>query len=282
MTAVKDYLELVRRHQRPLQFSELTFRGQAFFSQKHFNHIWDQIDPQLTLSDQLVKLKNHFIRLLKQRIAKIAKSDWLTKELDTLDRQQIHRLLGRKTIDDFADTDDYDRYLARQLAKQRLRIVYDALYNNLMIDFTNQYTDFLAEVDLLNRVDRQSISQDFQNQLEYHHFPLAHTAPYLYLRDLITGRGQNRDFQYVFIDEMQDYPLSLLIYLKHTFPNAQFTVIGDSEQALFRPLEAPQTLLARVSDALSAQHPTLVNLQQSYRSTYEITKLATSLLPDGD
>ena len=190
--------------------------------------------------------------------------------------------MGSKSIDDFEDTAAYDRYLARQLAKQRLRIVYYALYNNLMIDFPNQYTDFLQWIDLPVAIDRQALIQSFQHQLEFHHFPLSHTAPYLYLRDLLTGRGQNRNFQYVFIDEMQDYPLSLLIYFKHTFPKAQFTVIGDSEQALFRPLEAPQVLLKRVSKSLQAQHSTLVNLQQSYRSTYEITQLATSLLPDGD
>lgn len=282
MAAVQDYLALIRQHQRSLQFIDVTFNGRPFFSQKHFQHIWDQIDPQLKLQDQLVKLKNHFIRLLKQRITKIAQSDWLTKELDTLNRQQIQRLLGSKSIDDFEDTAAYDRYLARQIAKQRLRIVYDTLYNNLMIDFPNQYTDFLQWIDLPVAIDRQALIQSFQHQLEFHHFPLSHTAPYLYLRDLLTGRGQNRNFQYVFIDEMQDYPLSLLIYFKHTFPKAQFTVIGDSEQALFRPLEAPQVLLKRVSKSLQAQHSTLVNLQQSYRSTYEITKLATSLLPDGD
>ena len=282
MTAVQDYLTLIRQHQRSLQFIDVTFNGRTFFSKKHFQHIWDQIDPQLKLQDQLVKLKNHFIRILKQRITKIAQSDWLTKELDTLNRQQIQRLLGSKSIDNFKDTAAYDRYLARQLAKQRLRIVYDALYNNLMIDFPNQYTDFLQWIDLPASIHRQELIQSFQHQLEFHHFPLAHTAPSLYLRDLLTGRGQNRNFQYVFIDEMQDYPLSLLIYLKYTFPKAQFTVIGDSEQALFRPLEAPQVLLKRVSKSLQAQHPTLVNLQQSYRSTYEITQLATSLLPDGD
>lgn len=182
MTAVQDYLTLIRQHQRPLQFIDVTFNGRTFFSQKHFQHIWDQIDPQLKLQDQLVKLKNHFIRILKQRITKIAQSDWLTKELDTLNRQQIQRLLGSKSIENFKDTAAYDRYLARQLAKQRLRIVYDALYNNLMIDFPNQYTDFLQWIDLPASIHRQELIQSFQHQLEFHHFPLAHTAlTYIYV-----------------------------------------------------------------------------------------------------
>ena len=73
-----------------------------------------------------------------------------------------------------------------------------------------------------------------------------------------------------------------MIYLKHAFPDAKFTVIGDAEQALFKPLELPETLLNRVGDALAAKHPRLIALRRSYPSTFEITTFAKSLLPDGD
>lgn len=61
----------------------------------------------------------------------------------------------------------------------------------------------------------------FQDEIEYHRLELMHAAPLMYLRDLISGTGQNRSFQYVFIDEMQDYSIAMLIYLKHAFPQAK-------------------------------------------------------------
>ncbi len=109
-----------------------------------------------------------------------------------------------------------------------------------------------------------------------------HAAPLMYLRDLISGTGQNRSFQYVFIDEMQDYSIAMLIYLKHAFPQAKFTVLGDSEQALFKPLQLPEELLNKLSEVLKAKRPNLIALRRSYRSTTEITNFAKALLPDGD
>ena len=109
-----------------------------------------------------------------------------------------------------------------------------------------------------------------------------HAAPLMYLRDLVSGTGQNRSFQYVFIDEMQDYSTAMLVYLRHAFPQAKFTVLGDSEQALFKPLQLPEELLNRLSKVLQAKRPNLIALRRSYRSTTEITNFAKALLPDGD
>ena len=81
---------------------------------------------------------------------------------------------------------------------------------------------------------------------------------------------------------MQDYSVAMMIYLRHAFPRAKFTVLGDSEQALFKPLELPEHLLNRLSQTMDAKHPNLISLRRSYRSTKEITDFAKSLLPDGD
>ena len=123
---------------------------------------------------------------------------------------------------------------------------------------------------------------NYSNELEMHRLEMMHAAPLMYLRDLLMGTGQNHSFKYVFIDEMQDYSVAMMIYLHHAFPGAKFTVLGDSEQALFKPLELPEQLLERLSKTLVAKHPNLISLRRSYRSTKEITDFAKALLPDGD
>lgn len=128
----------------------------------------------------------------------------------------------------------------------------------------------------------QQIIANFKQEIEYHQISLMYCTSLLYLRDLVTGSGQNRQLEYVFIDEMQDYSIAALIYLKHVFPKAKFTILGDSEQALFKEIEPPHQLLDRLSTALKAKKPNLIVLNRSYRSTTEITNFAKSLLPDGD
>lgn len=102
----------------------------------------------------------------------------------------------------------------------------------------------------------------------------------LYLRDLLTGGGKNRSIEHLFIDEMQDYSMATMIYLKHAFPNAKLTLLGDSEQALFNPLEEPKSLLQRLNESLQIKNCRIIELNTSYRSTKQITDFMKSLLPN--
>ena len=52
---------------------------------------------------------------------------------------------------------------------------------------------------------------NYSNELEMHRLAMMHAAPLMYLRDLLMGSGQNHSFKYVFIDEMQDYSVAMMI-----------------------------------------------------------------------
>ena len=286
MQAVIDYCQQVQDGQYELFFRDITFRQQTFFSAQHVADIFARQPAAMSIPDRLVRTKNRLIRELQARTRTEANKDWLQKELNDLTRLQISRLMGKHHLDDFKDEQAMNRYLARRLAHERLRIVADAIYNNYFLNFNAQYQNFLGNNHGWGKqIDDELIAaliKDFQHDWEYHRLKLVHAAPLMLLRDLITGEGQNHDFQYVFIDEMQDYSPAMLMYFRHVFANAKFTILGDSEQALFYPLSLPEALLQRLSRELHAKHPRLITLRQSYRSTYEITSFAKSLLPDGD
>ena len=270
---------------RCLSPDDIRFNGQVFFSADHVKDLYKELPLTMAPADKLVQLKNKLIRELQRRVKDEAKKDWVAKELDSLDLQQLHNLCGKKSIDDFKDEDEQYVYLSRRLAKRRLRVIADAIYNNYFLDFYNQYNKFLHQVEVPKTISQRewaTMILAFQDEIECHRLELMHAAPLMYLRDLISGTGQNRSFQYVFIDEMQDYSTAMLIYLKHAFPQAKFTVLGDSEQALFKPLQLPEELLNKLSGVLKAKRPNLIALRRSYRSTTEITNFAKALLPDGD
>jgi DNA helicase IV len=283
MSQVRDYVDHLS--DADLQFADLRFNGQVFFSAAHIKRLYRATPAAMAPADRLIQLKNKLIRELQHRVREEAKKDWVAKELSDLDVQQLHSLYGKKTVDDFKDEDTQFAYLARRYIKRRLRIIADAIYNNYFIDFYNQYDRFLGQVRLpqdLSQRDWQTMILTYRDEIEFHRLELMHAAPLMYLRDLITGGGQNQAFQYVFIDEMQDYSLAMMIYLRHAFPRAKFTVLGDSEQALFKPLQLPEEMLEELSTVLAAKRPNLIALRRSYRSTKEITDFAKALLPDGD
>nr|WP_252898444.1 UvrD-helicase domain-containing protein [Apilactobacillus ozensis] len=88
-----------------------------------------------------------------------------------------------------------------------------------------------------------------------------------------------KKIKYLFVDEMQDYSIAQLTYIKHAFPNAKLNLMGDSEQALFKNVETPEQLLQKLNNAFPTNHSRLIKLNRSYRSTYEITNFAKSILP---
>lgn len=285
MRAIRQYVADIQRGRFTLVFTNINFEEHVFFSAEHIRKVFDAQPKAMTIHDRLVRVKNSLIRELQRRSRIEAKKDWVQKELDTLDVQQIHQLMGRHTVDDFADEKAQARYLARRWAHNRLRIVADAIYNNYFLDPSSQYIEFLKDVQwpaAVSEVDVSALIQQFQHEIEFHQLKFMHAAPMMYLRDLLTGGGENQAFQYAFIDEMQDYPAAMLVYLRHSFPQARFTILGDSEQALFYPLQLPEKLLNDLAKDLQAHSPRLITLRQSYRSTTEITNFAKDLLPDGD
>lgn len=282
MQAVNLYCQNLTTQQ--LKFSNIMFDGRIFFAASHVRDLFAQLPQNMAIADKILATKNALIKELKQRIKTEAKTDWVVEAVSQLNAEDLHNLLGPKKSTDFETEDALLDYVAIRLATKRLRIVYDAIYNTYFFDSYAQYTDFLKHVQP-TKVPANSWNQiitDFKQAIEYHRISLMHCPSFLYLRDLISGSGQNRQLEYVFIDEMQDYSTAALIYLKHVFPKAKFTILGDSEQALFKTIEAPQQLLDRLSHALNAKRPNLITLNRSYRSTTEITNFAKSLLPDGD
>ncbi len=285
MKEVVKYRDRLQSGQSSLKFSPIHFRDEIFFDAHHIAQIFESLPKSLSLTDRVVRLKNALIRETQARAREEASSEWVAADLDSLDLQQLHHLYGRHTPDDFKDERALQRYLARRWAKKQLRVVADAIYNNYFFDINEQYADFLRQCPRpadVSPAEWQDFTDEFGMQLEYHRLDFIHTAPLMFLRDLLTGGGQNRAMQYVFIDEMQDYSLAMLVYLKHAFPSAKFTILGDSEQALFHPLQLPEELLNSLQDALQAKKPRLVTLRRAYRSTNEITDFARMLLPDGD
>lgn len=286
----KHSMEDIRRYVATLtadqiEFADLRFEGRVIFSANMIRQLYQRLPTTMSAGNKLVQLKNRLIRALQKRVKSEANQDWVAKELDSLDVQQLHTLYGRKTSDDFQNEDQQYAYLAYRWAKRRLRVVADAIYNNYFLDFYNQYDRWLTNGSHQLQVGQQewqALINQYRQAIEFHQLKLVHAAPLMYLRDLMTDAGQNHSFKYVFIDEMQDYSVAMMMYLRWAFPAAKFTVLGDSEQALFKPLELPAQLLQRFQKALAARHPNLITLRRSYRSTKEITDFARRLLPDGD
>ncbi|WP_125582516.1 RNA polymerase recycling motor HelD [Levilactobacillus cerevisiae] len=283
MTAVKDYCYQCTPDD--LKFTDIRFKSRVFFSKEEIRDIYRQFPDATAPADRLLRTKNALEKRLKHRIAAEAKEDWVRDIIDQLSDEDYHNLLGEKHLGKFEQLDDEIDYIARQIVRRRLRSVDDAIYNGYFLDVYSQYTAFLAQCplpEIVTQTDWQQVVDTYQHDIEFHQLALTDAAPLLYLRDILAGGGANHRMQHLFVDEMQDYSMAQLIYLQHAFPRAKLTLLGDSEQALFKAVEAPEAILKKLDSALNVKRSRLITLRRSYRSTLPITTFAKALLPDGD
>ncbi|WP_143463384.1 RNA polymerase recycling motor HelD [Levilactobacillus enshiensis] len=283
MTAINDYCHQVSPAE--LQFTDIRFKGRVFFDKEEIRDIYSQFPAATAPADRFLRTKNELEKRLKRRIREEAKADWVRDTIDQLSDEDYHNLLGEKHLGTFEQLDDEIDFIARQIVRRRLRQVDDAIYNGYFLDAYTQYTAFLKQCPLpddVSTADWQTVIDAYQHDIEYHKLALTDAAPLLYLRDILAGGGANHRMQHLFIDEMQDYSMAQLIYLQHAFPRAKLTLLGDSEQALFKAVESPESILKKLDAALNVKRSRLITLRRSYRSTLPITTFAKALLPDGD
>lgn len=285
-----EFMQLIQNYVLELtpdkiQFTNVMFEEKPFFKAADIQKIYTDLPASMNPADRFLKTKNTLIKQLKNRIDQEADADWIHETIDHLSNEEYNNLIGKKKLRAFESYDDEIHYLGRKLAAKHFRVIYDALFNNYFVDIYSQYAQFLKQVKIPNTISTavwQKNRFTFQQSIEYHQLRLMDGAPLLLMRDLLTGSGRNRQIQHIFIDEMQDYSLAQMVYFKHAFPNAKFTLLGDSEQALFKDVESPQTLLTHLKNAFHVKKANLITLNRSYRSTYPITSFAKKLLPDGD
>ncbi|WPQ68286.1 RNA polymerase recycling motor HelD [Weissella paramesenteroides] len=283
---IQSYVDQIRTDD--LHFVDIYYEDKVFFSAEELANYMSTLSVNYSMRERVDMVQKHFLQVLTDRIDRLQDADWVFEELDNLTDQEYQELLGDEDIEETMATENVDDVIslvAKRYLTKHWQVIDDALYNSFFLDIYEQYVAFLTYMGEQDTDHREwwTIKLDrFARQLEYHRIDLEDAAPLLFLRDALTGGGTNQAMSYVFVDEMQDYALSQLLYLKHAFPRAKFTVLGDSEQALFRAVETPQALLDKYAQAFVAKRPTLIKLNKAYRSTQEIMNFAKALLPDGE
>ncbi|QBO36312.1 ATP-dependent DNA helicase [Periweissella cryptocerci] len=284
-----DFMQVIAKYteqiaDKALRFADIEYNGAVFFSAYHIKVVYSRQAKEAKIAERMLRTKNELINELKRKIIHEAQQPWVSAAINELDDEHYRDLLGLENVEKFESSDDEMEYVSEKFVRIRFKKIYDAIYNNHFFDVYSQYADFLTAYGEQTAEPAIWVEkrERFLAELEYHRIDLVDAIPLMYLRDLVTGSGQNRRMQHVFIDEMQDYSIAQMLYFKHAFPRARYTILGDSEQALFRSIESPAALLTRLKDAFQVKHANLITLNKSYRSTKQITEFGKAFLPDGD
>lgn len=263
-------------------FSNLYFKGQIIFSAQDISRIFASWPQNLLAGDKYLKTKNYLIKQVKHLMHRQQNADWVSESLDNLSDEQYQQILQAQDLLD-ADLEQQQQALSHYLLKQYYLPLYDAIYNDYFFDEVQTYIQLLKQVqpaDITTTAWQEMITE-ISDRLERHQLHLDDATAILYLRHLITGRGQNHQIQYLFVDEIQDYSYVQLAYLHQAFPKAQLTLVGDIEQNVYQTDGLPSEHFQTIAQLLNSSKTSLITLNQSYRSTATITNFAKQLIPSG-
>lgn len=101
-------------------------------------------------------------------------------------------------------------------------------------------------------------------------------TPILYLNYALGNDRTMNNIKYVIIDEAQDYSPFQYLVLKHLFPSAGFTILGDINQSI-NPNNSTLDYNI-ITDIFSNRKSSIMNLTKSYRSTTEISNFTREIL----
>ena len=188
---------------------------------------------------------------LEQRILRLAKDEDTQDEMMQLSDEQQIRLFGQQ----LAPLDDEELVsCTRRYLEVRYEPVFDAI----------EQGEWLR----LDRIGMRMLGLQTLDAVEW-----------LYLKLALVGGGE-RHARYVMVDEVQDYTTTQLAVLARLFPNANFLLLGDENQAV----NEGTATFAQVRELFEALRGSVDEcaLMISYRSSPEITDLFCKLLPEDE
>lgn len=147
---------------------------------------------------------------------------------------------------------------------------FDVLEREIILEKFMRLYDTTDLFKLYNRFLRESGREEISENAKY--IPYEDVYPMLYLKLLLHGAVKRSAIQHLLVDEMQDYSYIQFLLLSEWF-SCPMTILGDRAQRAEPGKMDAQTVCKEVF----GKGAKLLTLGKSYRSTFEITRLANRI-----
>ncbi|MFC7364900.1 MULTISPECIES: RNA polymerase recycling motor HelD [Bhargavaea] len=294
-----QFIEAIKSYSRSLassgmRFRELTFRGRPIVTAEQMAEQFYGQDPELRLHSRLEKLKDWLLGEFKILQKDEWKKQWVQDEIEILSEDaylKAHRYLAGKrgfTREAVADYEMEPQALAKLVVHMKLKPLRKLVRTYQFVDFGALYGQLFDDPSKIGQWTQGEMPGEWGDicrmtaaMLEDARLSHEDATPFLFLKELIMGFQSNNTIRHVVIDEAQDYTPFQFEFLKHLFPVAKMTVLGDFNQAIYAHADG-RTDFSMLAGLYGPDQTELVNLTRSYRSTRPIIEFTRKLIPQGE
>lgn len=295
------YLDTIRRYKELLEkggmlFKPVVFQGKVIVSADEMSVQFYSYDSAVKLAGRIDLMKEWMLKRLSEFAQSEKDAPWVEEQiqlLDTEDYQRAFQTMRRKQNRKSDTFDDFDKerdVLAKMVISNRLKPVRRWIKRFRYVDVKGMYRKLYTDESLFRRAagNLETLPDYWEEicsltvaSLDNKSLLYEDATPFLYLKELLQGFRTNTSIRHVIVDEVQDYSGFQLEFLKRLFPRAKMTVLGDLNQAIYAHGEALGNLENLVS-LYGEEDTEVINLTQSYRSTYEIVDFTRQMIPGGE
>lgn len=266
-----------------LHFKPLRIKGVALFSQRDFKKLAEQLNPMLSIHQQLSQIQAALQRSVKRRLNKFFVTERAQECYESISPMRIE-LWTREHDKEFSSETEYYQFLGSKLFEKEVQALHEQIEHFTFVDVAKHLMDWLP------------LAKQRRHQLDTHMHPYPAPIKALnerqyqvtpegvrllnYLMTTMTPVKEYNGYSHLFIDEIQDVSLLLLSTLSAFYFRTKFTVVGDAFQSfhlgttIFSLEEEPH-----LRELLFPNRQVdFLELTTSYRCTEQITRFANGIL----
>lgn len=279
-TMLDRYIALVERS--TLNIYDIQVGNEILFDKKEIKRLYSKDLKSYPINRRKNEIKKYLNLKIKGRIQELSTkidNEWEIKirEIRKVEKDSEER---RKTFIKLYEERDKIKTDVKNNSKKE--------FNNYFKDwkdinsrdiYYNFYNDELFEEATGNKIPKilaDYMKEEFNNKYEKNVIDEDDLAALAYLRILLEGIDEKEIFEYIVMDEAQDYS-PFQVYLVNRFVKGNaLTMVGDLAQGIYyyKGLKTWEDITEQVFEG----NATYVQLTQSYRSTVEIIDFAQKTL----
>lgn len=269
--AMQKYGRLLKK--KHLRFRDILLNDEVLISKEEIEFYYNTIESKGSLAAKLEILRVQLLQKLEILKEEAVNADWVDEELQHLSESSMHQF-ERKTH----DITRMESYIRKEIVAKAFRVVEKKINNQSHIRFLAQYIHFLRVLPQLVDLSSFGVTKEEWEEhvkqvvetLRDKEMSIEDMTAYYALLLQMKGIMQQKSYQYICIDEIQDITPFQLKLLKELYPRAKYMMAGDLNQNIWQNRLSEQELSAIFAEEAIESHLLLT----SYRSTAEIMAFA--------
>ncbi|MBO1512140.1 RNA polymerase recycling motor HelD [Metabacillus bambusae] len=292
MDKIESYLTYLSK--QGMVFQDITFRGDVLFSSEAIYSYFYSLSSTISITNRVKLVSEWLLSELKKLEKKERNKEWVEEEIQFLSKEEYQFYFQKLSKQKRFSQDTFDDFNREQenLSKYVVKRHFNSIKRKIAAhDFINMPAIYQQLFELPGKTFEKSVDGEISvsdwadicsfsiNEIKHERLTYEDATPFLYVKEKIEGFKVNTSVKYVFIDEAQDYSAFQFAFIKHIFPNARFTVLGDLNQAIYA--HHSYSGIEALKHLFDSKRTELIELKRSYRSTKQIIEFTRALLENG-